>query len=82
MVQNQQGEDVGKIQELMVDAQNGHIQSVVLASGRILGLGSDHISVPWQALQIGLNTDGLVVRLDTTQLRRAVSGGSVTANAR
>jgi sporulation protein YlmC with PRC-barrel domain len=49
-VVNTKKEDLGKIEELMIDVQEGRIAYAVLSFGGFLGLGSKLFAIPWQAL--------------------------------
>ncbi len=49
-VRNMQDEDLGKIQDIMIDLSDGKIRYVVLASGGFLGMGDRLFAVPWKAL--------------------------------
>jgi sporulation protein YlmC with PRC-barrel domain len=51
-VVNRAGNDVGKIDELMIDLQDGRVAYVVVSRSGLLGMGSKLIAVPWQAFQI------------------------------
>jgi hypothetical protein len=49
------GEDIGKIKEIMLDVSSGSIAYAVLSSGGFLGIGDKLLAVPWSALT--LDTD-------------------------
>ncbi len=49
------GEDVGKIKEIMLDVYTGRIAYAVLSSGGFLGIGDKLLAIPWSALT--LDTD-------------------------
>jgi sporulation protein YlmC with PRC-barrel domain len=51
-VENRQGENLGKIEELAVDVQNGKIAYAVLSFGGFLGLGDKLFAIPWNALTL------------------------------
>jgi len=80
-VKNQQGKDIGKIQELMVDPDSGRVQYVVLASGSMWSKGGDTLSIPWETLRLGWNKEDLVVELDKDQLQKVPSEESATASS-
>ena len=54
-VKNRDGENLGSIEELMLDTEHGRIAYAVLSFGGILGIGDKLFAIPWQALD--LNTD-------------------------
>lgn len=51
-VKNQSGEDLGKLEELMLDLDTGQIAYAVLSFGGFMGLGNKLFAIPWQALKI------------------------------
>jgi sporulation protein YlmC with PRC-barrel domain len=51
-VRNMEGEDLGKINEMMIELEMGKIAYAVLAFGGVLGLASKLFAVPWNALGI------------------------------
>src|SRR5258707_15016238 len=61
------GEDVGKISEIMLDVRGGRIAYAVLASGGFLGIGDTLHAIPWNALT--LDTDAKCFRVDITAER-------------
>lgn len=59
-VRNDQGDNLGEIQELVVDAENGDIHYAVIGAGGFLGIGEKLILVPFAAL----NIDPMVQEVD------------------
>ena len=49
-VRNPAGEDLGTIDEVMLDVAAGQIAYVVLAYGGVLGVGGKFFAVPWEML--------------------------------
>jgi sporulation protein YlmC with PRC-barrel domain len=45
------GEDIGEVEDFIVDNQNGQIQYAVFAAGGFLGIGERYIPVPVSAMQ-------------------------------
>lgn len=66
-VQNLMNEDIGKIEDLMLDLHKGQIGYVVLSFGGFLGMGDKFFAVPWSALEV--DTTNNVVRLDVSEER-------------
>ena len=54
-VMSSDGEDVGKIKEIMLDVYTGRIAYAVMSSGGFLGIGDKLLAIPWSALT--LDTD-------------------------
>ena len=51
-VRNPAGEDLGKIEELMIDLPTGRLAYAVISFGGFLGIGDKLFAVPWQALAL------------------------------
>jgi sporulation protein YlmC with PRC-barrel domain len=51
-VKNLQGQDLGEIEEVLVDPETGQVKFAVLEVGGFLGLGSTKVAVPWNAFQL------------------------------
>jgi sporulation protein YlmC with PRC-barrel domain len=56
------GEDAGKISEIMLDVRSGRVAYAVLSSGGFLGIGDTLHAIPWNALT--LDTDEKCFRVD------------------
>ena len=51
-VKNPQGEDLGEIEDVLVDPETGQVRFVIVEVGGFLGLGSTKVAVPWSAFQL------------------------------
>lgn len=51
-VVNAQGDDLGKIEEVMLDVNDDQIAYAVLSFGGFLGIGDKLFAVPWGALKL------------------------------
>ncbi len=51
-VRNAAGEDLGKVEEIMLDVPGGRIAYAVLSFGGMLGIGDKLFAVPWSALRL------------------------------
>lgn len=51
-VKNDQGKDVGEIDQLIVDPADGKITHVVLGRGGMLGVGEQKVALAWSDLKI------------------------------
>ena len=49
-VKNPQGEELGLIEEVVIDPQEGHVAYAVLSFGGFLGMGNKLFAIPWEAL--------------------------------
>jgi len=64
-VVNQEGDDLGSIQDIMIDVQRGSVAYAVMSCGGILGIGDKLFAVPWNALT--LDADRKCFVLDATK---------------
>jgi len=51
-VRSPAGEDLGKIEEVMLDMTSGKVTYAVLSFGGVLGMGSKLFAIPWSALEL------------------------------
>ena len=51
-VENPDGENLGKIEELMIDLASGRVGYAVLSFGGFLGFGDKLFAIPWSKLSI------------------------------
>jgi len=70
-VVNQQGEDLGKLEELMIDLDRGRIAYAVLSFGGFLGMGDKLFAIPWQAFGVDTLGKKLVLKADKEILKKA-----------
>ncbi len=70
-VRNQQGEDLGKIKEFMIDTRSGHVEYVVLSFGGFLGMGDKYFAVPLEAFTIDSEHEDFVLNVDRAKLESA-----------
>jgi len=70
-VRNSAGEDLGKIEELMIDIGSGCIGYAVLSFGGFLGMGNKLFAVPWRALQVNVADREFLLDVDRQTLENA-----------
>jgi sporulation protein YlmC with PRC-barrel domain len=51
-VKNAAGEDLGEIEDLMIDLHSGRIAYAVLSFGGFLKMGNKLFAIPWEALKV------------------------------
>jgi sporulation protein YlmC with PRC-barrel domain len=76
-VQTPDGEHLGQISGLMMDAQTGQVGYAVLSSGGVLGIGRKDYVVPWNALEIDPQGT-IVLDISPERLREAPAAGEIT----
>jgi uncharacterized protein YrrD len=70
-VVNTEGEDLGKIRDIMLDVRTGRVAYVVLASGGFLGVGNKLFAVPWSALTLDADRKCFVLDVQKERLETA-----------
>ena len=70
-VVNHQGEDLGKLEDLMIDLERGRIAYAVLSFGGFLGMGDKLFAVPWQAFGVDTGEKRLVLNASKELLEKA-----------
>ena len=70
-VVNPQGENLGKLEELMIDLDEGRIAYAVLSFGGFLGMGDKLFAIPWQALQVDTVNERIVLDVPKETLENA-----------
>lgn len=68
---NLQNEKLGKIQNIMLDMNNGKIRYAVLSSGGFLGMGDHLYAVPWKALKLDKENQRFLLDVDLDRLKNA-----------
>jgi len=70
-VRNLAGENLGKIEEFMIDIVTGRIVYAVLSFGGILGLGDKLFAIPWQAMELDTESHSFILDVDRERLENA-----------
>ena len=70
-VVNKEREDLGKIEDIVVDTRDSRANYAILSFGGILGMGGKHFAIPWQALVFDLTQKVAVLNVDRDRLAKA-----------
>jgi sporulation protein YlmC with PRC-barrel domain len=70
-VRTPDGDDLGKIEDLMIDLDTGCIVYAVLSFGGFLGLGDKLFAIPWSALTVDLEEKCFRLDVDKETLQEA-----------
>ena len=70
-VVNEYGEDLGKIEDLMIDIERSRVAYAVLSFGGILGIGEKLFAIPLEALRLDPENERFVLDIDRDRLDRA-----------
>jgi hypothetical protein len=70
-VRNLTGEDLGKIEDVMLDVGAGRIAYAVLSFGGFLGVGDKLFAIPWETLALDAENKCFILDVPKTQLESA-----------
>ena len=70
-VVNKQNEDLGKIEDLVLDTGTGRIAYAVLSFGGFLGMGDKYFAIPWNAFHFNLSENRAVLNVEKKLLENA-----------
>lgn len=73
VVHDETGEKVGKIEDLLIDAEDGRPKIVILADGGVLGIGSDHFALPFQLLRFNPTSSDVSLKVASQRIQGAPS---------
>jgi sporulation protein YlmC with PRC-barrel domain len=68
-VYNQAGENLGTVDDIMIDKVSGRAIYAVMSFGGFLGMGKKHNPLPWGTLKYDENKGGYVINMDKKQLQ-------------
>ena len=72
-IYNPAGDNLGSVEDVMIDKVTGKIAYAVVGFGGFLGIGDRHYPLPWEKLKYDTNMGGYVVDLDKRMLEGAPS---------
>ena len=70
-IKNSAGEDLGKLEDIMLDTENGRIAYGVVSFGGFLGLGDKLFAVPWSAFDVDTSEKCLRLEVDKQRMEQA-----------
>lgn len=70
-VVNEQGEDLGKIEDVIIDANAARVSYAILSFGGFMGLGDKLFALPWVSLSYDRNGQRFVLKADKELLKKA-----------
>ena len=70
-VQNPQGENLGKVEALMLDKVQGYVAYVVLSFGGFLGMGDKLFALPWSMFSYDPVNDCFIISIDKELLKNS-----------
>ena len=71
-VTNAKGEDLGTVEEIMLDLERGRVAYVVISFGRVNWMPNDKLfAVPWEALTISFHDKKFILNVSKETLKSA-----------
>jgi sporulation protein YlmC with PRC-barrel domain len=70
-VVNRTGENLGKIEELMLDLETGRVAYAVLSFGGFLGMGEKLFAIPFEALKLDATREHFTLDVTKDKLKNA-----------
>jgi sporulation protein YlmC with PRC-barrel domain len=70
-VRNSAGEDLGKVDEIMIDIPTGRIAYAVISFGGILRMGNKLFAIPWSSLKLDEDEKCFILDVDRERLETA-----------
>jgi sporulation protein YlmC with PRC-barrel domain len=70
-VVNPQGQDLGKVEDIMIDINSGKVAYAVLSFGGFLGLGEKLFAIPWQAMTLDTDRKVFILNVEKDTLEKA-----------
>jgi sporulation protein YlmC with PRC-barrel domain len=70
-VRNSGGDDLGHLEEIVIDLEGGRVSYAVLASGGFLGLGDKFFAIPWDLLTVDTDNKELVLDVSKETIQNA-----------
>ncbi|HEX3034988.1 MAG TPA: PRC-barrel domain-containing protein [Thermodesulfobacteriota bacterium] len=70
-VKNMAGEDLGTLEEFMIDIEEGRIIYAVLSFGGFIGLGNKLFAIPWKALMLKPQENIFILNVEKEKLHNA-----------
>ena len=68
---NRKGDELGSVQDIMIDVRHGSVAYVVMSCGGFLGLGDKLFAVPWSALSLDADRHCLILDADKERFEKA-----------
>ena len=66
-------ENLGKIEEIVLDKISGQVRYAVLSFGGFLGINTDYYAIPWKSLSYCSEYEAFEINIDKSKLKSAQS---------
>ena len=68
---NAQGEDLGEIEDLVIDTRDNRVAYAIVSFGGFLGMADKHFAIPWIALSFDARDKIAILNIDKDRLANA-----------
>jgi len=68
---NRKGDELGSVQDIMIDVRRGSVAYVVMSCGGFLGLGDKLFAIPWSALTLDADRHCFILDSDKERFEKA-----------
>lgn len=68
---NVSGEDLGEVEEIMIDFASGRVAYAVLSFGGFMGMGDKLFAIPWEAMHLDQERECFQLNVDRETLENA-----------
>lgn len=70
-VKNLADENIGEIEDLMINPENGKVEYAVLSFGGFLGIGDKYFAIPVESLKFSTKNENIILDIDKETLKNA-----------
>ncbi len=70
-VKNSQGENLGMVEDFMLDLEGGRIAYAVVSHGGVLGVNQKLFAIPWSAFRLDSENHAFILDVDKEVLKSA-----------
>ncbi|MBA2709601.1 MAG: PRC-barrel domain-containing protein [Tatlockia sp.] len=69
-VQSTDREDLGRVEEIVIDKVSGQVRYVVITLGGFLGFGEDYFAFPWKSISYDADEEGFILNVEKDKLKK------------
>jgi len=70
-IHDESGEHIGKIEDFLVDPDDSQPKIVIMSSGGILGIGGDHLALPFKLLRFNPQSSDVRLSIASARVKKA-----------
>jgi sporulation protein YlmC with PRC-barrel domain len=70
-IRNARDEYLGDVDDIVFDRETGEVTYVIVSHGGFLGIGADHVAIPWDILQVAPGMNLFVLNVPETVIENA-----------